>query len=242
MSLAMVCSAKGYKLSIVTSDAFSLEKRNHMAASGADLTIIPSVEGRMDEALTRSMVAAAHEIRDDLDGFLTDQLENADQLPAYRMMGEEIWQQTAERIDAFVQMSGTAASSRGVSEALHRRNSAIHCVAVEPAESAVLSGGPSGAHRIEGVGAGFVVPLWDPGAVDEVATVSTEEAMETARRLARLEAICAGTSTGANPWARIPHRRYARKSRSTHEGTPQPLGSSSPAVARKVSRWCWTTG
>ncbi|NNF25595.1 MAG: PLP-dependent cysteine synthase family protein [Gemmatimonadetes bacterium] len=198
VSLAMVCAAKGYDLSIVTSDAFSLEKRNHMAAFGARLTVLPSVDGRMDEALTRGMIQAAHDIRDRVDGYLTDQLRNADQLPAYHRMGEEIWSQTGGRIDAFVQMTGTAASSRGVSEALHARDSSIFCVAVEPSESAVLSGGPSGSHRIEGVGAGFVAPLWDPDAVDDVATVSTEEAMETARRLAREEALCAGTSTGGN--------------------------------------------
>lgn len=198
VSLAMICAAKGYRLSLVTSDAFSIEKRNQMAAYGAELTIVPSVEGRMDEALTRNMIEAARQITEATSGFWTDQLENADQLPAYHALGDEIWAQTGGKVNAFVQMTGTAASSRGVSEALHRHNPDIHCVAVEPSESAVLSGGASGEHKIEGVGAGFVVPLWNRDSVDDIATVSTETAMATARRLARVEAIFAGTSTGGN--------------------------------------------
>ena len=198
VSLAMICAVKGYKLSIVTSDAFSLEKRNHMAALGADLTLVRSVDGGMDAALTRNMIEAARQITEQTGGFWTDQLNNADQLSAYHEMGEEIWNQTGGKLDAFVQSTGTAASCRGVSEALHRHNPKIHCVAVEPAESAVLSGGSSGVHKIEGVGPGFVAPLWDPTAVDDIATVSTEEAMTMARQLAEAEAIFGGTSTGGN--------------------------------------------
>ncbi len=198
VSLALICAARGYPLSIVTSDAFSLEKRNHMAALGAELTIVPSNGGGMDEALTRNMIGAARRITDQTGAFWTDQLNNADQLPAYHAKGEEIWQQTGGRIDAFVQSTGTAASVRGVGEALRRRRPGIHIVAVEPSESAVLSGGPSGVHKIEGAGAGFVVPLWDPSMVDEIATVSTDQAMAMARRLAQTEALFAGTSTGAN--------------------------------------------
>ena len=198
MSLALICAVKGYTISIVTSDAFSIEKRDHMAAFGADLTIVPSVDGEMDAALTRNMIEAARRISECSGGFWTDQLNNADQIAAYHKMGEEIWKQTGGQVDVFVQSTGTAASSRGVSEALHERDPGIHCVAVEPSESAVLSGGESGAHKIEGVGAGFVVPLWDPGAVNEIATVSSEEAMETARILAKTEGIFSGTSTGGN--------------------------------------------
>ena len=203
VSLAMICAAKGYHCSIVTSDAFSLEKRNHMEAFGADLKLVPSVEGRMDAALTRNMIEEARRITDRTGGFWTDQLENADQLTAYHRMGEEIWEQTGGELDAFVHMTGTAASCRGVSEALHRHDPRIHCVAVEPSESAVLSGREPGAHKIEGVGAGFVVPLWRREAVDEIATVSTKESIHTARLLARTEALFAGTSTGGNVAAAI---------------------------------------
>jgi cysteine synthase A len=198
VSLALVCAAKGYPLDIVTSDAFSPEKRRHMAALGARLTILPSPGGGMDAALTRSMIAEAARIRTETGAFWTDQLNNTDQLSAYHALGEEIWTQTRGRIDAFVQSTGTAASVRGISEALHARNPDIRCIAVEPAESAVLSGGPSGTHRIEGVGAGFVVPLWRSEVVDGIETVSTEDAMAAARHLAVTAAIFAGTSTGAN--------------------------------------------
>ncbi len=198
VSLALVCAAKGYPLSIVTSDAFSAEKRRHMAALGAELTVVPSENGGMDAALTRAMIAAAGEIAEKTGAFWTDQLNNESQLAAYHAMGEEIWQQCGGSIDGFVQSTGTAASVRGIAESLRRHRPDISIAAVEPAESAVLSGGPTGVHRIEGVGAGFVVPLWEPSVVDEIVAVSTEEAMAMARQLARSEALFAGTSTGAN--------------------------------------------
>jgi cysteine synthase A len=198
VSLALVCAARGYPLSIVTSDAFSAEKRHHMQALGAELTIVPSAGGGMDAGLTRNMIAAARDIAERTGAFWTDQLNNTDQLAAYHTMADEIWQQTDGRIDAFVQSTGTAASVRGVAEILRQRKPDIRIVAVEPKESAVLSGGKTGVHRIEGVGAGFVVPLWQASIADEIATVSTEEAMAMARQLARTDALFAGTSTGAN--------------------------------------------
>ncbi|MCB2101516.1 MAG: PLP-dependent cysteine synthase family protein [Rhodobacterales bacterium] len=198
VSLALVCAARGHPLSIVTSDAFSLEKRRHMAALGAEVTLVPSANGGMDAALTRAMIAAADRIAADTGAYWTDQLNNADPLPAYHALADEIWAQTGGAVTAFVQSVGTAASVRGVAEGLRRHRPDIHVAAVEPAESAVLSGGPSGVHRIEGAGAGFVVPLWDPAVVDEIVPVSTAEAMAMARRLAREEALFAGTSTGAN--------------------------------------------
>jgi cysteine synthase A len=203
VSLALVCAARGYPLSIVTSDAFSIEKRNHMAALGAELTIVPSAGGGMDAALTRNMIAAARAIAERTGAFWTDQLNNIDQLVAYHAMADEIWGQTGGRIDAFVQSTGTAACVRGVAEVLRRRQPDIRIVAVEPKESAVLSGGKSGAHKIEGVGAGFVVPLWHASIADELAAVSTDDVMAMARRLARSDALFAGASTGANLVAAI---------------------------------------
>ena len=203
VSLSLVCAVKGYPLHIVTSDAFSAEKRRHMQGHGAKLTLVPSRNGGMDAALTRAMIAEADKIRDETDAFWTDQLNNADQIAAYHRMGEEIWEQTGGSLDGFVHSTGTAASVRGVSEALHAHNPKIHCAAVEPAESAVLSGGKSGVHKIEGTGAGFVVPLWRREAVDAVMTVSTRDAMAMARRLAKTEGVFAGTSTGANLCAAI---------------------------------------
>ena len=198
VSLALICAVKGYAVSIVTSDAFSEEKRNQMAALGAELTIVPSTDGGMDDELTRNMIEAARQITERTGAYWTDQLRNSDQLAAYHVMADEIWAQTGGRIDAFVQSAGTAASVRGIAERLSHNKPGIRVIAVEPKESAVLSGGKTGSHRIEGIGAGFVVPLWDPSVVSEIFQVSTGEAMSMARRLANQEGLFAGTSTGGN--------------------------------------------
>ena len=198
VSLALVCAVKKYPLYIVSSDAFAQEKLDHMRILGAHLQIVHSDSGRMTEKLTRDMIEAARVITAKTGGFWTDQLKNTDQLAAYHRMADEIWDQTGGRIDAFVQSVGTAASLRGNAEELRRRSPAIRIVAVEPAESAVLSGGPPGAHKIDGIGAGFVVPLWKEGIADAIERVSTDEARTMALRLAREEGLFAGTSTGAN--------------------------------------------
>jgi cysteine synthase A len=198
VSLALVCAVKGYPLHIVTSDAFAREKLAHMRILGARLEILPSEGGGMTGRLTRDMVEAARVIAQRPGSFWTDQLNNEDQLAAYHAMAEEIWKQTDGEIDAFVQSVGTSASLRGHAEALRRRDADIRIVAVEPSESPVLSGGPSGAHKIDGVGAGFVVPLWRAGLADRIETVSTEEASAMALRLAREEGLFGGTSTGGN--------------------------------------------
>lgn len=198
VSLAFVCAAKRIPLQIVTSDAFSKEKRDHMKALGARLTLVASEGGGMTKALTLEMVETARRLAAAPGSFWTDQLNNTDQLASYERMGDEIWEQAEGRVDAFVQSVGTGGSLRGISTRLRERNEAVHVVAVEPAESAVLSGRPGGSHKIEGVGAGFVVPLWTGTLADEIQTISTEEAMTTARRLAREEGIFAGTSTGGN--------------------------------------------
>jgi len=198
VSLSLVCAVKGYPLHIVSSDAFAREKLEHMKILGARLQIVRSESGRMTEKLTRDMIEAARVIAETTRGFWTDQLNNRDQLAAYHGMAAEIWRQTDGRIDGFAQSVGTAASLRGTGEALRRHNEQIRIVAVEPAESPVLSGGKTGAHKIDGIGAGFVVPLWQAGIADRIERVSTEEAVAMTLRLAREEGIFAGTSTGAN--------------------------------------------
>jgi cysteine synthase A len=198
VSLSLVCAVKGYPLDIVTSDAFAQEKRDHMALLGATLHIVPSDSGRMTGKLTRDMIEQARIIAEAKGSFWTDQMKNRDQIAAYHRMADEIRQQTDGRIDGFVQSVGTAASLRGIAEGLRRHREALRIVAVEPAESAVLSGGPSGAHRIDGIGAGYVVPLWQASIADRIERVSTDEAMAMAFRLAREEGLFAGTSTGAN--------------------------------------------
>ncbi len=198
VSLSLVCAVKGYPLHIVTSDAFAREKLDHMKILGARLQIVHSESGRMTEKLTRDMIEAARVIAEKTGSFWTDQLNNKDQLAAYHKMAEEIWTQTDGQIDGFVQSVGTAASLRGTGEALRRHNERIRIVAVEPSESPVLSGGQTGAHKIDGIGAGFVVPLWQEDIADQIERVSTEEAVAMAMRLAREEGLFAGTSTGAN--------------------------------------------
>jgi cysteine synthase len=198
VSLSLICAVKGYPLHIVTSDAFSREKLDHMQLLGAELQVVQSDSGRMTEKLTRDMIEAARLITEETGGFWTDQLNNTDQLTAYHEMAEEISVQTGGRIDGFVQSVGTAASLRGITEALRDHNEQITIVAVEPSESPVLSGGPTGAHKIDGIGAGFVVPLWHQHIADQIDQVSTEDATAMAMRIAREEGLFAGTSTGAN--------------------------------------------
>ena len=198
ISLAFICAAKGYGLEIVFSDAFSEEKRRTMEAFGARITDVPSDGGKITEGLIRKMIETARVISERPGHWWSDQLNNEDATGGYHSLGDEIWTQAEGRVDAFVHAVSTAHSIHGVARALRRHAPALHVVAVEPAESAVLSGGPSGAHKIEGIGIGFIPPLWHPAEVDEILAVTTDDAKAMARRLAREEGIFAGTSSGAN--------------------------------------------
>ena len=202
-SLALVCAAKGYRIRIVSSDAFSQEKLDHMKALGAELTMVPSEGGGITKRLIEDMIDLSQQMSREPDSFWSDQLNNVDAIAGYYPLGEEIWEQTNGHVDAFVQSVGTAHSLHGVTTALRRFKPHLQAVAVEPAESPVLSGGKSGAHNIEGIGIGFVPPLWDPSLVNEILPVSTEEAKEMARRLSREEGLFGGTSSGANVVAAI---------------------------------------
>ena len=201
VSLALVCAAKGYRLHIVSSDAFSEEKIRTMRAFGAEITLVPSDNKKINESLIKQMIATAERISAQPGHWWVDQLNNRDAINGYVPLGEEIWKQTGGAVDAFVHAVATAHSIHGVARALRSHKPDIHVAAVEPAESAVLSGGPSGSHKIEGIGIGFIPPLWEPDEVDEILTVSTDEAKAVARRLAREEGLFAGTSSGANACA-----------------------------------------
>jgi cysteine synthase A len=197
-SLAFVCAARGFPITLVTSDAFSREKRDHMRALGATLIEIPSEGGGTTKELIRGMMAKAAEVSALPGRFFADQFNNPDAAAGYAPLAEEMWEQSGGQIDAFVQSVGTAQCITGVARVLRARQAGIRIVAVEPAESPVLSGGAPGAHKIEGVGPGFIPPVWKAGLADEILTVSTSEAKEMTRRLAREEALFAGTSSGAN--------------------------------------------
>lgn len=198
ISLAFVCAALGYKTHFVFSDAFSDEKRRTMRAYGAQITDVPSDNKRITESLIKAMIAKAGDLSRQPGHWWCDQLENRDGEAGYLPLGEELWRQSGERVDGFVHAVSTAHSIHGTAQALRQRNTQIRVVAVEPAESAVLSGHPSGSHQIEGIGIGFVPPLWKAEEVDEIQQVTTEEAKAMARRLAQEEGVFAGTSSGAN--------------------------------------------
>lgn len=197
-SLALVAAVKGYRLRIVTSDAFGDDKIGQMAAFGAELTIIKSPGRLITRQLIESMTEAAGEISQEPGTYWTDQLRNTDSIAGYRPLGEEIWQQAGGAVDAFVQAVGTTASLRGAGAVLRAHHPGVKIIAAEPSESAVLSGGTKGAHRIEGIGIGYPPPMWDPQIVDGVFAASTDEAESMARRLAREEGLFAGTSSGLN--------------------------------------------
>ncbi len=198
ISLAFVARALGYKAHLIYSDAFSEEKRRTMLAFGAELTEIDSNGRGITKDLVNAMIAKALEVGARPSHWLADQLKNEDGTAGYFALGDEIWRQTAGKVDAFVHAVSTAHSLHGTSRALRRHKRDILTIAVEPAESAVLSGGSPGSHQIEGIGVGFLPPLWNRGEVDDILVVSTAEAKDMARRLAKEEAIFAGTSTGAN--------------------------------------------
>ncbi|HTR20722.1 MAG TPA: cysteine synthase family protein [Gemmatimonadales bacterium] len=198
VSLALICAARGYRAHFVTSDAFSAEKRRTMRAYGATLTEIPSDQGRITQQLIKAMMQQAEELSRRPGHWFCDQLNNRDGEAGYHPLGEELWQQAEGRLDAFVQSVGSAHSIHGTAHALRRHNPRLHVAAAEPAESPVLSGKAPGSHKIEGIGIGFLPPLWRRDEVDEIVAATTEESNAMARRLAREEGIFTGTSTGLN--------------------------------------------
>lgn len=196
-SLALVCSIKGYPLHIVSSDAFAPEKIRTMRAFGATVELVSSPEGITPTTIPR-MRARAAEIAAEIGGYQTDQFNNTDMTEGYEAIGRELFEQLDGRIDAIAIYVGTAGTYLGTTRALRSRLPKLHRVAVEPAESAVLSGRPAGTHRIEGGGVGFVPPQLHPDEIDEVIAVSTGTAFETARRAARTDGVWSGPSTGAS--------------------------------------------
>ncbi len=198
-SLAFVCAVKGYPLRIVSSDAFAEEKLRTMRAFGAEVELIPSPDGITPE-LIPSMMRRAAEIAEQTGAFATDQFNNTDMVDGYCKLGEELLDQLpgAPPIGAFCSYAGTAGCFLGVSRALVAALPGLHRAVVEPAESAVLSGGPPGTHHIEGGGIGQRPPQLTPADYDEVIAIPEARAFQLARQAAREEGIFSGPSTGAN--------------------------------------------
>jgi cysteine synthase len=208
VSLALVAAALGYRAHFVSSDAFSEEKLRTMRAYGAELTLIPSDQKRITKELIQGMMAKAQEIAARPDHWRCDQLNNRDGEAGYHPLGEELWSQSGGQVDAFVQSVGSAHSIHGTASALRRHNTGLEVIAAEPAESAVLAGNAPGSHKIEGIGIGFVPPLWRRTEVTRLFSATTEASNAMARRLAAEEGILTGTSTGLNVLAALDVARH----------------------------------
>jgi len=201
-SLAMVCATKGYKAYFVSSDAFAMEKLQTMKAFGAELEIFPSGDGKITAKLIDSMVARARELSNQPNTFWTDQFNNVDNRNAYHQMAREIIKELGNDIDEFIMGVGTGGSFSGNAEVLKNEIPNIRCIAIEPYYVRALSGGDvSGKHKLEGIGSGFVPTICRLDLADEIMAVKDEDAYETARKLATMEGIFGGTTSGANVWA-----------------------------------------
>jgi cysteine synthase A len=197
VALAMVAAARGYEMVLTMPDSMSLERRALLKAYGARLVLTPGAEG-MTGAVDRA-VELAGELGD---AFVPQQFENPANPEAHgRTTAEEIWEDTGGEVDVFVAGVGTGGTLTGVGRVLKERRPGVLVVAVEPSSSPVLSGGPAGPHRIQGIGAGFVPKVLDDTAYDEVLTASGDDAFDVARRLAAEEGLLVGISAGANAWA-----------------------------------------
>ena len=197
VALAMVAAARGYDLVLTMPDSMSLERRALLKAYGARLVLTPGAEG-MTGAVDRA-VELAGELGD---AFVPQQFENPANPEVHgRTTAEEIWDDTGGEVDVFVAGVGTGGTLTGVGRVLKERRPGLLVVAVEPSDSPVLSGGPAGSHRIQGIGAGFVPKVLDQEVYDEVLTVSGDDAFDAARRLASEEGVLVGISAGANAWA-----------------------------------------
>lgn len=197
-SLGYVCASKGYEFKVVSSDAFSEEKLRTMRAFGAQLTVVPSVDGKVTPDLVPRMIAQAAEYAAEPEMYWTDQLNNSDSLVGYRTIGEELLEQMDRPIDVFCAAVGTAGLSMGVSAALADGGSGAKIVIFEPASTPFLTSGRTGSHSVEGIGIGFMPPLLDPDRYDEARAIDEMDGRAMARRLATEEGLLAGTSTGLN--------------------------------------------
>ena len=199
IALAFICAAKGYRLSLTMPETMSIERRKLLKHLGAELILTPGSKGM------KGAIEAAREITaSDPQAFMPNQFENPANPQAHReTTGPEIWNDTDGRVDVLVAGVGTGGTLTGISQFIKPRNPQFYTIAVEPVDSPVLSGGKPGPHKIQGIGAGFVPGVLDRSLIDEVLTVTNDQAFETARKLARQEGILCGISSGAAVWAAL---------------------------------------
>lgn len=199
IALAMVCAARGYKCVLTMPETMSVERRMLLRAYGAELILTPGADG-MPGAIARAEELAKSDPR----YFIPQQFENPANPAIHRATtAEEVWRDTDGKVDIFVSGVGTGGTITGVAQVIKPRKPSSVFIAVEPAASPVLSGGVKGPHPIQGIGAGFVPPVLDTALVDEIIKVGNEDALETARRLAREEGLLVGISSGAAAWAAV---------------------------------------
>jgi len=199
IALAFICAAKGYRLCLTMPESMSVERRKLLTHLGAELVLTPGpqgMQGAIDKA--REILAAAKT------AYMPDQFANPANPRAHReTTAEEIWRDTEGKADILVSGVGTGGTITGISQVIKARKPSFHSVAVEPADSPVLSGGKKGPHKIQGIGAGFVPEVLDRSVVDEIVTVTNDDAFETARQLAKTEGLLCGISSGAAAWAAL---------------------------------------
>jgi cysteine synthase A len=199
IALAFICAAKNYRLCLTMPETMSVERRKLLTHLGAQLVLTPGPQG-MQGAIDKAREIMASE----KNAFLPDQFANPANPRVHReTTAEEIWRDTEGQIDILVAGVGTGGTITGVSQVIKARKPSFRSIAVEPAASPVLSGGKKGAHKIQGIGAGFVPAVLDRSVVDEILTVSNEDALETARQIAKTEGILCGISSGAATWAAL---------------------------------------
>lgn len=197
IALAFVCAARGYKLILTMPETMTVERRQLLAALGAEVVLTPGTEG-MKGAIRRAEELAAG----NPNSFLPQQFKNpANPLIHRETTAEEIWKDTDGKVDFLISGVGTGGTITGVAQVIKKRKPSFKAIAVEPAKSPVLSGGKPGPHRIQGIGAGFVPDVLDKGIIDEIMTVAEEDAENAARALAKKEGILVGISSGAAIWA-----------------------------------------